>query len=433
MKLTRLISCLSLASLLVPAAAQTDATQLYGTVTTVEGTRYTGPIRWGKEEASWFDLFNANKDQNPYSRYLTEPGSTSTAPPAPGTPPTPTTPPTPPQGQEDGWNWNWSWNWGGKRVYAYGPGHAVTHLFAVPFGAIAKVVVMGREEAEVILRDGKRYTFDGGSNDLGATLQVVDPEIGTLSLEWTRVRSIEFADSPARTEKRFGSVLYGTVETYAGSFTGFIQWDHDERLDTDKLDGDTRDGDVAIDFGNIKTIARDGLGVNVVLNSGRELRLTGSNDVNSDNRGIIVYSPENGGVDIPWREFRTVTFASAAPNRPTFADYKSVGALTGTVKTLGGTTYTGRLVYDLDEEAGYELIQGKEKGLDFELPLFLIKRILPKGSYGATVILKSGTSLFLEGTQDVSDDHDGVLIFKNSTDTQPQYVRWNDIEEIVFD
>ena len=31
---------------------------IYGTVTTDEDREYTGQIRWGDEEAFWFDFFN---------------------------------------------------------------------------------------------------------------------------------------------------------------------------------------------------------------------------------------------------------------------------------------------------------------------------------------------------------------------------------------
>jgi len=68
-----------------------------------------------------------------------------------------------------------------------------------------------------------------------------------------------------------GDALYGTVDFYGGELTGVIQWDHDERLSTDVLDGDTRDGDVSIEFGNLASIERDGSGSNVVTKSGREM------------------------------------------------------------------------------------------------------------------------------------------------------------------
>src|SRR5262245_40721971 len=40
---------------------------LYGTVVMANGTRYTGPLRWGDEEAYWDDLFDGSKEERPYS------------------------------------------------------------------------------------------------------------------------------------------------------------------------------------------------------------------------------------------------------------------------------------------------------------------------------------------------------------------------------
>ncbi|MBV6647507.1 MAG: hypothetical protein KI790_18760, partial [Cyclobacteriaceae bacterium] len=57
--------------LLMPnlVAAQEEAF-IYGRVTTVEGTTYEGPLRWGKEEVFWSDMFNAAKRENKNLKYL---------------------------------------------------------------------------------------------------------------------------------------------------------------------------------------------------------------------------------------------------------------------------------------------------------------------------------------------------------------------------
>ncbi len=52
--------------------------------------------------------------------------------------------------------------------------------------------------------------------------------------------------TPHKLEDKFGEPLYGTVETYDGTYSGYIQWDHDERIATDKLDGDAEDGKMSI-------------------------------------------------------------------------------------------------------------------------------------------------------------------------------------------
>src|SRR6187549_3154236 len=47
-----------------------DESFMYGKIRTVDGKVFEGPIRWGKEEVYWTDLFNASKERNENLRYL---------------------------------------------------------------------------------------------------------------------------------------------------------------------------------------------------------------------------------------------------------------------------------------------------------------------------------------------------------------------------
>ncbi len=126
---------------------------------------------------------------------------------------------------------------------------------------------------------------------------------GEIKLKWDRIDEIRFMSTPASIKKTFGAPIYGTVYTEKGDeFRGYIQWDHDERLSVDELDGDNRDGEMSIAFSKIKSIEKEGNGSLVILEGGREFKLRGSNDVNNENRGIIVNVSEFGRVDIPWDE-----------------------------------------------------------------------------------------------------------------------------------
>ena len=55
--------------LFVNAEAQ-DEGFIYGKVTTEDGDTYEGPLRWGKEEVYWTDMFNASKKENKNLDYL---------------------------------------------------------------------------------------------------------------------------------------------------------------------------------------------------------------------------------------------------------------------------------------------------------------------------------------------------------------------------
>ena len=46
------------------------------------------------------------------------------------------------------------------------------------------------------------------------------------------------------------------VRTRQGEFTGFIQWNQQDSVSTDTLDGRTRDGELSLRYDTIRSIAR---------------------------------------------------------------------------------------------------------------------------------------------------------------------------------
>lgn len=384
-----------------------DQVLIYGTITTIDGDKYTGQIRWGKEEAIWTDLFNGTKEDNENYRYLSRADREAIK--------------DKQRNMRRGWGNSWiSWS---------SNDFETTHEFQARFGDISKIEINRRSEVKITLRNGETIYVENGSNDFDTEVHVMDTEMGKTTFRWSRIEMVEFSKGPKKMEK-MGDAMYGTVEFYGGSYTGFVQWDHDERLSTDILDGDTRDGDVKIEFGKIKTIEKERGGSNVVLQSGREMYLRGSNDVNSENRGIIV-TTEFGRVDIPWREFEKVTFSKAPKNAPGYDAYSKTNKLSGTVTTVDGKALTGKIIFDLDEEYGFEMLQGKDDDIEYILPMENIASITPKNYDYSEVIMKNGTKLTIGDARDVSEENDGVLVFTSGGD--PTYVLWEDIEIIKFD
>jgi hypothetical protein len=380
---------------------------IYGKLTTIDGDTYTGQIRWGKEEAYWSDIFNGTKEENDNYRYLSRDERD--------------------QLRDDRGSRN-GWRWSGIRVN-WNSDYETTHEFQARFGDLSKIEMRRRSEVLITLRNGEELYIEDGSNDFGADITIMDSEMGQMKFRWSRVDMVEFMETPKKLSAKLGEPLYGTVEFYGGELTGIIQWDHDERLSTDKLDGDTRDGDMAIEFGNLKSIERDRSGSNIVTMSGRELYLRGSNDVNSQNRGIIV-TTDFGRVDIPWREFKKVTFSDSPNSGKGYSAYSNMKKLSGTVTTTDGQTLTGDIIYDLDEEFTFEMLQGKDDDVEYIIPMESIKTIAPKNYDNSLVTLKNGTSIMLGESRDVSEDNDGILVFTGSGD--PTYVRWDDVKEITF-
>lgn len=56
-----------------PATASDNSGRIYGKITTVDGDIYRGYIRWDKNEASWVDVLNGNKELPDRDEEATEP------------------------------------------------------------------------------------------------------------------------------------------------------------------------------------------------------------------------------------------------------------------------------------------------------------------------------------------------------------------------
>lgn len=389
--------------------AQSTEGFIYGKVFTVGGDVFEGQIRWGKEEAYWFDFFNATKEENSFLRYLDRDEIDDL------------------EKRSDEWGERWTRNW---LNFSRGDSE-FNHTFVCQFGDIKSITVRSRNRVEMELKDGQTLHLDDGSNDVGARLRVMDAELGEVQIKWDRLDRVEFLDTPKNLTARFGDPIYGTVKTRRGEITGFIQWDHDERLGSDELDGETRDDDFSIPFRNIKSIEKGGRGVDLVTKSGREMYLIGSNDVNSENRGIIVNTPGEGRVDIPWREFESVEFLEVPKNRmPTYSDFEKPKSLSGTVTTVNGKSYSGKIIFDLDEELDIEIIQGESDNIEYLIPFRAVKRIHPKNYNYSAIELKNGEKLVIGDSQDVSEKNYGILVFQDEDNYK--YIAWEDLEEIVF-
>ncbi len=393
-----------------------DSGFIYGKITTEDGDEYEGPIRWGKEEVYWTDMFNASKDENRNLDYLSDRELESL---------------------EDRYYstrygngvirlMNVSWDFDDRRDNDF------VHEFSCEFGNIKSIRLRSRSRAYVELRNGEEIEIDGdGYNDVGAKIRVLDRDLGLVALSWSRIDEIEFMNTPSRLEETYGSPLYGTVESDLGTFTGFVQWDHDERVGTDVLDGDTRDGDVSIPFRKIESIERDGYSSSIIkLKSGRELDLRGSNDVNDDNKGIIVTVEGLGRIDLEWEDFDKVTFQDPPNSGKSYDEFASSGKIRGQVEVDNGDVHRGELIYDLDEEYAFEVLNGKDNDSEYIIPFRNIKSIEPRSSDRANVELKNGDTISLEDSQDVSERNTGVLV---RTRNDMVYIPWDRIQKVTVE
>jgi hypothetical protein len=383
------------------ASAHPKQGYMYGTIETRSGQQYTGLIRWGKEESFWDDHFNSVKADLPYRKYLPEEERRHKS----------------------------KFNIVGKKFDVTWDDDYTSRQFVARFGDIASLEPVGGERVDVKMKDGTVERVDGGSNDIGVELTIWSENLGEIQVPWERVDRVTFRATPADVEVA-GARLQGDVLTESGTFSGFIQWDSDECLTTDKLDGESEDGKMSITFGKIRSIAREGSHSRVELADGRDLSLSGSNDVDESIRGILVEDPRYGRVKIGWNAFEKVTFRDSRESGRAYDDYSASHQLRGKVQDRNGQVHTGRIVLDLDEENPWEFLNGSRADIDYFVPLSYVRSIEPRRR-GSQVTLKDGGQLDLREGKDVSDDSDGVLIW--SRESMKTYVAWDDVERIDLD
>jgi hypothetical protein len=384
---------------------------LYGSVTTIEGKTYEGPIRWGDEEVFLSDLFNSEKTSNPYLKYLNKSNFKTNY---------------KSSSRSNNGDWlNVSINTKRNNTDYLG------RKFQCRFGDIKSITITGRTSVNLELKSEKYVNLNGGSNDVNTRISILDNELGLLSFNWNKIDIINFFRPTKKTSDSFGQGIYGKLTTTQGVFTGFVQWDHDERLLDDKLDGKSSDGDLKIPFKKIKTITKLDNNCLIKLISGRELKLYGTNDVNSSNKGIIMNLPNIGRADFHWKHFISFEILDeVAPESLCDTSFPDSKRLYGKIITKSDEEVEGIIVYDLDEAMDSELLNGYNDDIKFSIPFRNIESIKPMANDYAAVVLKSGEKLFLGDQTDVSYKNAGILIFSSSEEFN--IFKWDELKEILF-
>ena len=174
---------------------------------------------------------------------------------------------------------------------------------------------------------GDRPLVDGGELDLRGTsdvgrrnrgIQISDPGLGMVEVEWREFEILRFHDAGeviGYDAFDGGHTLVGTVVTQSGEeIDGVIRWDADEAASWELLNGREDDVVFSIEFSQVSRIERRAFGARVTLLDGRTFDLEDSNDVDWDNKGILI-APEGSDDDgsdqsrwrvITWDEFKEV-------------------------------------------------------------------------------------------------------------------------------
>jgi len=369
--------------------------EIHGTVHVAEGRSYTGSIRWDINEVFWDDVLDAEKSEQVWVE-----GDLS-----------------------------------GVRIFGLSlgddQGYWTRHPFKVQFGNLAALERRPGGRVQIELKNGDHLEIRTSGTDLGESMRdlvVRDRAGGEFQVSWDDLDRVEFSEGPG--EGLDAERLYGKVQTSSGAFTGFVTWDRDEALVTDTLDGDL-DGEARhIAFADIREIERAGSSASrVTLADGTELKLTGTNDVDDDNRGIDVYVPDLGVVKVAWEEFDRVVFEKPPASRH-YADFSGGTRLHGTLTDEEGKRHTGNVTWDLDEKYTWEFLDGQFEDLEFEIPFALIRSIHRDSRHAAEVRLKSGASYVISGSNDVGTDNKGIILELPEGDEMD--FDWQEFESLEF-
>jgi len=393
-----LILC-AVASMPLPALAAANG-GLYGTITTDRGETLTGNIRWDKNENFWDDLLDATKKDKVKL-----------------------------EGQA---NEGLDLKVLGIRVRKGENKRDVwaRSQFSIPMGHIHTIEPRRHGEVTLKLKNGETVRIKEGA-DIGENMRgiVVSDDDGETKLDWEDVEEITFEAAP-RHANVDDQRLYGMVETKVGDFTGFVVWDKDESMLDDVLDGEENDRDREIRFGNIASIERlDNWGSLVVLRSGKEMELEGTNDVNDDNRGLEITIPDLGKVVVPWKAFVRVTFEEP-PASLGYDAFDGGGPIRGTVIDVDGNRISGDIVWDMDESRTWESLDGKIKNVDVRILFENLDRVEFASRAKSRVVLKDGLELTLSGSNDVNDENKGILVTEEDG-TQTQF-EWAEVDAVEF-
>ncbi len=381
--------------------------RIHGTVTTLDGERYEGLIRWDSNEASWIDIIDCTKELELSRR----------------------------RGKD---------NEHVKSIYIFGirigkvrtkDGYNILSAQChVAFGHLEAIEFINDDTALLIFKSGEELEVTAGSTDIGDNIRgiiVEDPDEGEIELDWDEIEKVEFSQAGHEIYSSFGDRLYGTLTTRKGdTFTGWVCWDADEVLSDDILDGEARGRDREIPFGKIRTIERrSSSSARVTMKNGDKLTLKGTNDVDSSNRGISIFVEDFGVVKVDWDDFDRIDFEEAsAPVE--YSRFDGGKLLRGTVYTDSGESYTGHIRWDDDEEYTWEMLDTEFRGVEMDIELGNISTIRRKGCCSAVITLWDGHEFKVKGSNDVDDENKGIFVILDSGEEIE--VDWADFDFVEF-
>ena len=405
-----IVSCVIMLSNTQPSFSGGGSGFIYGTVYTRNHQVYKGRIVWDNHESCWEDLLDA---EHRFRTKYVQRGDQHTV-----------------------------------RVFGFrvsdrdrrDRSRYMTASMAIKFGHLEAIEKKSNNSAILELKDGRRLKVTSSGTDIGSSnrgIIIEDADKGTIKLKWRDFDRVEFEAEPRGYARDVGLEdvyrICGRVYVRSGEvFEGAIMWDNDETLSTHILDGKEDGQDMDIEFGKIAGIEKDGNNASLVeFWDGDIVRLTGTNDVNSGNRGIIVYDPSYGQITVPWRQFERLEIIEPTDQfLRTYDDFDGGTVLKGIVEDKTGKNYEGDIRWDDDENYTCDILDGKYKHFDVKIEFANVRSIRYRSQRSAIVEFLSKKKLKLTGSNDVGNGNKGVVISRRRG--RDEHISWRDFERVEF-
>jgi hypothetical protein len=378
--------------------------RICGVVHTRDGETFEGPIRWDKNEAFWDDILDGTKKRE--GRY----GERRSR-----------------QKHISIFGLKITWDVEGSEIKASS---------GIQFGYLETLRRRSRDRAILELKNGDDIMYYASGTDVGSGIRGIlidDPREGEIELDWDDLEMVEFAECDPDQINHPETRLYGEVETRRGDrFKGFVTWDMDELFYSDILDGEERHRTRKIPFKRIKAIERrSSSSAWVYLRDDDRIKLSGTNDIDSGNRGIVVKDPDFGRVTIGWDEFDRLEILDEGDKYlKRYDEFRKTEPLYGVVYDEDGDSFEGFIRWDDDETQSWERLDGEYRDLEVDIEFSQIAEIEKLSSRSCRVTMRTGNSFKLSGSNDVNDENKGIFVITDDGDEIE--LDWYDFERVVF-
>lgn len=373
-------------------AQYTDALfRLFGEVATVDNQIYRGFISWGGIKNYWIDFFEASKPQNPYSSFFSD-------------------------SDEVFFN-------NGIQILSTPP----RHIFSCRFGNIKSIRPTDEKEVLLQLKNGYEFTLiKGNSKDIRTNIQVTTP-VETVSIKWDHISEIHFMSADSNAVAPHLNQVAGIVKSSQGIYKGLINWNYNSQKSIEK------NNNINNTLQKMKKIVRwKGTQGNhykgIYALEHNPKAFFPNTSVLEPMENVMINMPNTGLVTVTINRFNELEMIPLSElTLLSYDDFAAPETIKGEVITRNNEKISGSLAYDLDENMNFEVLDGKNNNITYQIPFKYIRSIEPKNYKYSFITLKNGSQLSLGDAPDVNHENSGIIIFGNEI---PVYIPWNEIKAV---